>query len=126
MMQIEEKNSSSILPVKEIKQEYNIADLNNIITQLLAKIDPKLLKTFDFYSLKNNRGLVLDLFNNLENIIKDKNLISDNLNNITKIFETIKIQFQLLEEIKIDKPENNEIFTVFLATTLSYLKKYFS
>ena len=125
MMQIEEKNSSSILPIKDEKKEYNIDALNNIITQLIAKIDPKLLKTYDFYSVKNNRGLVTDLLYNLETSIKNNNLNAESIEAITKIFKTISIQFDILEDLKINKSETNEVFIIFLATIISYLKKYF-
>lgn len=124
-MIVEDRKSSTALPVKNEIVQFTVDDLHNLFNQFLLKIDPKLLRLYDYYLVKNNKTALSDFINNLEFSYKEKNLGSENLVILSKIFETIKVQLELLSEIKVNKVESSEILAIFCATTFSEFKKLF-
>jgi len=125
-METELRVSSIIQPVKEEKVEITVNDLERIFTQLLAKIDPKLLYTFDFYFVKNNRTIIQDFLKNFENALKNGSTSTEDVFTITTIFSVISAQLTLLEQLKLDKLTQGEVFTILSATFFSHLKKLLS
>lgn len=124
-MIIENKASSSILPVKKEEKQYDINDLNSALTQLLLSLDPKLLRVFDYYLVKNNKGLEKDFVNNLELAYKEKNHNTDSTAAISMIFDTIRVQLELLNELQINKIERAETLAIFCSSIFSEFKKLY-
>lgn len=125
-METEIRPSSIIPPGKEEKKEYSIKDFENILEYLLAKIDPKLLKLFTFYSVRSGNSEIRDFLKNYENLIKDKIQSTEESFLITTLFGTIYQQLSLLEQIKLDKTLKEEVVAVMGATLCSHIKKFLS
>lgn len=116
--------SQNINPIKESKKEININEIENFVLSHISSTDTRNITKYEFYSVKNRTDIITDFINNLEHLYKEKNITnSENNNNINKIFSTIKLQLEILENISIDKLSYDEIFVVFSAIYISYLKK---
>lgn len=125
-METEIRPSSVILPVKVEKKEYSIKDFEEVMEQLLAKIDAKLIKLFALYSVRSGNSEIRDFLKNYENMIKDKIQSTEESFLITTIFSTIYQQLSLLEQVKLDRTLKEETVTMMGAAFYSHLKKFLS
>ena len=123
-METEIRPSSVILPVKVEKKEYSIKDFEEVMEQLLAKIDAKLIKLFALYSVRSGNSEIRDFLKNYENMIKDKIQSTEESFLITTIFSTIYQQLSLLEQVKLDRTLKEETVTMMGAAFYSHLKKF--
>jgi hypothetical protein len=122
-MQIKEV-SQNISPIKEQKNTLSSKDIEDYIVSIISNIDPRQLSKFEFYSVKNKISPLNDIINNLETLYKEKNLSNpENINNFTKIFSSIKLQLDLLDNLNSNKISLNELFVIISSVFISYLKK---
>lgn len=125
-METEERPSSTIQPVKEVKKEYNPSNLEDVICDLISKIDPKLLKLFSFYSVRSGNSITKDFLKNFENLVKEKITSPEDAFLVSSIFNTIYQQLSILDQVKLDRSTKEELVTVFAATFYSHIKKIIS
>jgi predicted nucleic acid-binding protein len=125
-MQVREVRTT-IEPGKIEKRETNINDFESLVLSHFTKLEPKYYGLYDTYSARNNTTLLKDLLNNIEKYVKSKNINeAETLLTISRIFETVKIQFSILEDLKINNIDSNEIQVIFCSTIISHLKRILS
>jgi hypothetical protein len=123
-MQITEVDYSSIKAGTEDKKTITARDLEE---QLLKSSGEKILpyiNTYNKYSTTSYNTVLKDVIKNLEEYFKNKNI--DDINKkiiVSKIFDSIKNQLQILEALQI---ENNdaELLVMLFSTIFSHFKKF--
>lgn len=126
MMQFEENNSTSIPPGKALKQEAKIEEVEKLLVSLIAEKQFSLLDTYNKYSASSSIAIYRDTLKNLEEYYKNLNLENDNQKVIlSKIFETLKCQFGIIESLGLDN-KTEEILMVLFVTSFLHIKRLLS
>jgi hypothetical protein len=126
-MILEETLPSQVNPVKDEKKELSLSEIENYIISNFSKLDSKYFTLYDMYKVKNNSNIVIDSLKNYENYLKEINIDNtEALSVLSKVFETIYIQFNIVQSLSIKKPTHMDFLLLASATVISQLKKYFN
>ena len=120
MIEFEKKESSSIPPEVTSREIVKKEDVLYFFEQLCKK-DVEEYMVFKKNSFKNqNLDIIKDFLNKLENFIKDENSNKDNKEIINIIFNSIKNNIKVLEQLEMIPKENknNAFFTSFISSRL--------
>jgi hypothetical protein len=124
MIQFEEKLASSAMPYSEAKSVADISLIDEQIKKLLMQQDTSILDVYNKFYFKNTSTILKSFLQNLEQLIKEKNIQEDKaVPIISSIFSTIYMQLKLLETLDIKKPTNEELIGLIAASTFSSLKR---
>lgn len=125
-MQFEEIQSTSILPVKGEKEHIGIEVLEKNLQNLIAEKGYNIVTVYNKYSASTPVAVYRDIFKNLEDYYKNLPIENDEHKLIlTKIFETIKSQFSIIDMLKVES-NSEEILVLLFTTIFSHLKSFLS
>ena len=120
MIEFKKKESSSIPPEVTSREIVKKEDVLYFFEQLCKK-DVEEYMTFKKNSFKNqNLDIIKDFLNKFENFMKDENSNKDNKEIINIIFNNIKNNIKVLEQLEMIPKENknNAFFTSFISSRL--------
>ncbi len=120
MIEFKKTESSSIPPEVTSRELVKKEDILYFFEQLCKK-DVEEYMVFKKNSFKNqNLDIIKDFLNKLENFIKDENSNKDNKEIINIIFNSIKNNVKVLEQLEMIPKENknNAFFTSFISSRL--------
>lgn len=125
-MQFEEISPATILPVKEKKIITKIEDIEKSLQNLIAEKGYKTVSIYNKYSAAAPVAVYRDLLKNLEDYYKNLPIESDEHKVIlSKIFDTLKNQFNIIETIKVES-NSEEILVLLFTTIFLHLKRFLS
>ena len=120
MIEFKKKESSSIPPEVTSREIVKKEDVLYFFEQLCKK-DVEEYMVFKKNSFKNqNLDIIKDFLNKFENFMKDENSNKDNKEIINIIFNNIKNNIKVLEQLEMIPKENknNAFFTSFISSRL--------
>lgn len=117
---------SSVLPGQSIEEDISIADLESKLLKLIGKKQINLLNVYNKFSSTTTANIIKDIFKNLEEYFKSKNIDEDEKKAIlTNVFSAIKSQISILENLNLSK-NNEEVLVVLFATVFLSIKRFLS
>jgi hypothetical protein len=123
-MQITEVEYSSIKPGSENKKVFTVLEFEEQFLKASGEKILPFINTYNKYASTSNSTVLRDLIKNLEEYFKSKPL--DDANKkiiITKVFDSIKNQLQILECLQIDN-NDSELLVMLFSTIFSHFKKF--
>ena len=123
-MKFNEITGSTINPVKENKQTLTISQLEEYVLTELSKIDHKCVPEYDNFSVRCKNNILKDLLYSVKSKIISLNIEPEKLILFNKIFDTIEIQFGVLDDIAESKLSNRDMLVILSAIFIAYFKKY--
>lgn len=125
-MQINNIPASQINPGREEKKEIFFKDVESYILSRFTSLDTSYYGVYEKNKIKNNLNFLNDFLENYRSTLSEKNSSeTENINIINKIFKTIEIQLNLLNDLQIKKNNNADNTLIAAALVLSFLKKNF-
>lgn len=122
-MQFHEVTASAILPGKSEAANFSKEEIEKFILDKISKTDRSLYDLYLKSCVKTPKALKTFLLN-LEEHLKSKCIDDKQRAAIKNIFETIKLQFNVLENLNLKDTTNNEIVVLLFATALSYFDAF--
>ena len=125
-MQINNIPASQISPGREEKKQIFFKDVENYILSKFTTLDTSYYGIYERNKIKNNFNFLNDFLENYRSTLSEKNSSeTENISIINKIFKTIEIQLNLLNDLQIKKNNNADNTLIAAALVLSFLKKNF-
>ncbi len=123
-MQITEVDYSTIKPGVVEKKSVPISDIEELLIKSAGEKILPYINTYNKYSAASNSAVIRDFLKNLEEYYKNKNI--DDANKkiiISKVFDTLKSQFSILESLQIEN-DSSELLIMLFSTIFSHFKKF--
>lgn len=117
--------SSQVQPVSSIEEKVQINPVEQLFVDFFFKKGQQNYQEYKSAFIQSNSTFLKDLFNNINNIFKNKNLDEQQRLYLTLIISSIQNQLMLLEEV-LGKIDNDSFNAAVAGTVLRHIKKYFS
>lgn len=125
-MKFHEVTGSLINPVNESKPSITIAQLEDFIIAELVKLDPKNISAYENFSIRCKNLILKDILQALKSKTIAFNSDPEKILLVNKIFDTIELQFSILDELITDKITNKDLIVILSAIFITYFKKIIS
>jgi hypothetical protein len=117
--------SSSIMPLSAADTNFTVTELEKLFATYFYLKGPDYFNNFKSASFQSNSTFLKDLFNNINKVIKDRNIDEKQRLFINLSVSTIVNQLTLIEEVFSDI-DNETLNAVICGCLIKHLKKYFS
>jgi hypothetical protein len=122
-MKFNEVPGSTINPVAEAKTILTFPQIEDYIKSELIKIDHRSISDFENCSIRCKNVILKDVLQAIKSKVISSNSEPETINIINNIFDTVEIQFNLLNEIVKEKINNKDLLIIISAIFVAYFKK---
>lgn len=122
-MKFNEIAGSTINPVTDTKTSVTLSQIEDYVISELVKIDPKSISEFENYSIRCKNLILKDILQSIKSKIVSLNSDPEKIGVINNIFNTIDIQFSILDEVVKEKINNKDLLIILSAIFVAYFKK---